>query len=410
MTENHALASALSRFSSESGHLVVGGRTAASLAEEHGTPLYLYSRDVVLRRHDALRACLPEGVQIYYAVKANPHGGVLALMGGLYDGFDVSSMGEMKKALDAGISPAAMSYAGPGKRVGELDFAVSHGIGSLSIESERELQHVSAICREKRSTARVMIRVNPDFAMNQSGMGMGGARQFGIDAEQVPAVLARVRNDESIDFQGIHVFSGSQNLNAPTIVEHFARIVGYALDTCARADMPLKVINIGGGLGIPYFSHEQDLDLDVVGRGLEDILHRHAGRLKDTRIRMELGRYLVGECGVYLCRVLYRKTSHGRVFIVIDGGMHHNLAASGNLGQGLARRPMPVTVANRLDGPREQVTVVGPLCTPLDTFGTVEIPHAEEGDLVAVMSAGAYGLTASPVFFLSHDLPREVLL
>jgi len=226
----------------------------------------------------------------------------------------------------------------------------------------------------------------------------------------VPEVIACIRDDDLLDFQGIHVFSGSQNLNARAIVEHFEKIVGYALDVGAEMDVPMHVINIGGGLGIPYFPHEKDLDPGAVGSGLSDILKRHAGRLGGTRIRMELGRYLVGECGIYLCRVLYRKTSRGRVFLVTDGGMHHHLAASGNLGQSLARRPMPLTTANRLGGAREKVTVAGPLCTPLDNFGTVEIPRAQEGDLIAVMNSGAYGLTASPVNFLSHILPREIIV
>lgn len=410
MTENFALESALSRFHSEDGNLVIGGRTAASLAEEYGTPLYLYSSDVIRRRRDILRSTLPENVQIYYAVKANPHSGIIGLMGGLYDGLDISSRGEMEKALDAGVPPAAMSYAGPGKRLCELDFALSHTIGSISIESMQELHHIKSLCRKRKMRARVMIRVNPEFELTQSGMGMGGPRQFGIDAAQVPSVIASIGDDDFIDFQGIHIFSGSQNLNAQAIVDNFDKTVGYGLDAGAHMNVPMNVINIGGGLGIPYFSHEKDLDLYTIGSGLGGILKRHAGRLNDTRIRMELGRYLVGECGIYLCRVLYRKTSHGRVFLVTDGGMHHHLAASGNLGQSLARRPMPLTTANRLGGVREKVTVVGPLCTPLDTFGTVEIPHAQEGDLIAVMNSGAYGLTASPVNFLSHNQPQEIIV
>lgn len=410
MAENHALVSALSHFHREGGDLVIGGRTVTSLAEEFGTPLYLYSRNVVLRRRDMLRRALPEDVQIYYAVKANPHSDIISLMGRLYDGFDISSGGEMKKALNAGNFPEAMSYAGPGKRLSELEFALTKNIGSISIESVQELYHIRTLCKRMKVTARVMIRVNPGFDLTQSGMGMGGPRQFGIDEDQVPEVIACMRDDDLIDFQGIHIFSGSQNLNAQAIAEHFEKIVGYALDLGVRMTVPMHVINIGGGLGIPYFTHEKDLDLDTVGSGLGDIMKKYANSLGNTRIRMELGRYLVGECGIYLCRVLYRKISQGRVFLVLDGGMHHHLAASGNLGQSIARRPMPVTTANRLDGPLEKVTVVGSLCTPLDTFGTVVVPHAEEGDLIAVMNSGAYGLSASPVNFLSHNPPGEVIV
>jgi diaminopimelate decarboxylase len=410
MNDNLALESALAHFQKDDGNLAIGGRTAASLAEEYGTPLYLYSRDVLHWRHKVLKGFLPEGIQVYYAVKANPHREIIGLMSELYDGLDISSRGEMEKAMDAGVSPALMSFAGPGKRISELDFAISGNIGSISIESEQEMLHIRSICKKRGITARVMIRVNPSFDLTQSGMGMGGPRQFGIDADQVPDLLERLRDEEFMDFQGIHIFSGSQNLNAQAIVDHFDKIVGYVLDVGTRMNLPMKVINIGGGLGIPYFAHDRDLELNTIGVGLSHIIKKYDLDLKKTLIRMELGRFLVGESGIYLSKVLYRKMSQGKIFIVIDGGMHHYLAASGNLGQSLTRRPMPVTTASRLDGTREKVTVVGPLCTPLDTFGTVEIPHAEEGDLIAVMNSGAYGLTASPVNFLSHDPPCEVLV
>jgi diaminopimelate decarboxylase len=410
MNNNTALLSALSRFRQQDGVLFVGDRPVPDIAKDLGTPLYIYSDTVIRERHRLLRSLLPEGVEVYYAVKANPNLDVIRLMGSLYDGLDISSKGEMERAIVAGVSPSVMSFAGPGKRVSELDYALSWNIGSISVESARELELIRSLCSEKNREARIMVRVNPDFELTRSGMGMGGPRQFGIDSEQVPAIVESIRRDERLDFQGVHVFSGSQNLSAANIVEHFDRIIGYAVEVSESAGAPLRVVNIGGGLGIPYFSHETDLDLAAVGSGLERILLRHAGSLKGTRVRMELGRYLVGECGLYLCRVLYRKVSRGKVFLVTDGGMHHHLAASGNLGQSLARRPMPVTVANRLDGPSEKATIVGPLCTPLDTFGSMELQRAEEGDLIAVLNSGAYGLSASPVQFLSHEQPGEVLI
>lgn len=407
---NLALESALSLFRRSDGALFAGGRPVADIADEHGTPLYIYSSDVVRQRGRELRSALPPGVQVYYAVKANPHREMIRLMDRLYDGLDISSLGEMERAAAAGVSPAAMSYAGPGKRPGDLHFALSKGIGSISVESAGELEHIRTLCREKGLTARVMVRVNPSFELTRSGMSMGGPRQFGVDEDLVPSLLETIRGDGRLQFLGLHVFSGSQNLDARGILEHFAQIIRYALELGASTGMPMRVVNIGGGLGIPYFPHEAGLDAAAVGAGLARILEGFAPRLGSTRVRMELGRYLVGECGIYVSRVLYRKKSRGTVFLVLDGGMHHHLAASGNLGQSLARRPMPLTVANSLDGPLEKVTVVGPLCTPLDTFGSVELPRAGPGDLIAVMNSGAYGLTASPVNFLSHEPPGEVVV
>ncbi|HEY5997794.1 MAG TPA: type III PLP-dependent enzyme [bacterium] len=370
----------------------------------------MYSREAMVARRNSLREALPGDVRILYAVKANPHPELLSLMGELYDGFDVSSLGEIRKALDAGVSAARLSFAGPGKLREELDFAVGAGVGSISVESRDEIEAVRDICRCQGRMANIMVRVNPIFSLAQSGMGMGGPRQFGIDADQVPPVLDDIRGDRHLNFQGIHVFSGSQNLSAAVLAEHFANIVRYALDICAEKGMPLAAVNAGGGFGIPYFAGDTDLDLGAVGTAIGATIAEEKARLGKTTITLELGRYLVGECGVYLCRVLYRKVSQGTVFLVLDGGMHHHLAASGNLGQGLRRRPMPVVTANDLDGAGEKVTLVGPLCTPLDTFGTVEIPRADVGDLVAVMNSGAYGLSASPVNFLSRRPPVEALV
>jgi diaminopimelate decarboxylase len=409
MNKNLALESALSHFYQDSGELLIGGRSISAIAKEYGTPLYIYNRDIIHWRHDTMRKFIPGDVQLFYAVKANPHSGIIRLMGDLYDGFDISSIGEMKKLIGEGVSPTVMSFAGPGKRIEELEFALSHKIGSISIESEQELDHIRTLCKGMKISANIMIRVNPMFELTQSGMGMGGPRQFGIDSDRVPEVLESIRNDKYIDFQGLHIFSGSQNLNADSLVEHFDKIIGYALDLGSAMNIPMKVINIGGGLGIPYFSHEKDLEITTVGEGLASVMKKLHSKLKDTQIRMELGRYIVGECGIYLCRVLYRKISQGKVFLIVDGGMHHHLAASGNLGQSLVRRPMPLVTANKIDKPIERVTVVGPLCTPLDTFGTVDLQYADEDDLIAVMNSGAYGLTASPNGFLSRNQAKEII-
>jgi diaminopimelate decarboxylase len=313
--------------------------------------------------------------------------------------------------LQAGISPERISFAGPGKTVSELQYAIDRGIGGLSIESEQEFEHIRTICKQLGKTASVSIRVNPDFELSQSGMKMGGGpKQFGVDSERVPELCKAINNDKRIDFKGIHIYSGSQNLVADQLLQTFEKILEYSVALVEKTGMPLKQLNMGGGFGIPYFAHEQELDLKTLGLGLKKLLKQYSSSLGDTSYIIELGRFLVGECGVYLAKVLYRKMSMGQVFLITDGGMHHHLAASGNFGQSLVRRAMPITVANKQGHPVEKVHVVGPLCTPLDTFGFVELPQSQEGDLIAVLNSGAYGLSASPQRFLSHPTSIEILV
>lgn len=409
---NQALTSALSHFVQRDGELLIAGRTISELAQEFSTPLYLYDRSVLQWRHRLLRENLPREVSIHYAVKANPHESLLREIASLYDGVDLASQGEMRRALKANISPGKMSFAGPGKRPEELRFAVANDIGSISVESAQEIEHLRAIGEELRKEVRILIRVNPDFELAKSGMKMGGGpKQFGIDSEEAPALLQHWRHDRYVKFAGVHIFAGSQNLDASTLVEAFQKIVEYVALLAQSADLAVPIINLGGGFGIPYFANDNDLDLAQVGKGLTEVIAGARQRLPETQFKIELGRYIVGECGLYICQVLYRKISRGEVFLVIDGGMHHHLAASGNLGQSLVRRPMALTVANRLHNPLEKVNVVGPLCTPLDTFGMgLELPRAAVGDLIAVMNSGAYGYSASPLGFLSHEPPKEFCL
>jgi diaminopimelate decarboxylase len=415
---NLALNSALSNFKQHNGELLIGGRTISSLAQEHGTPLYIYDRAVIKHRCQTLRGTLPENLQITYAIKANPNIEIIRTMGAYYDGFDVASQGEMEKAIDAGIYPEVISFTGPGKTINELHFAIEHNIGSISVESERELEHIQSICKTLGTScktlgtsARVLIRVNPAFELSQSGMKMGGGpKQFGIDSERVPALIKRIISDNLVQFDGVHIFAGSQNLNADQLLQTFKKILEYASDIRSSTGTHIKTLNMGGGFGIPYFVHEKDLDLAAVGNGLANLLNTYGEKLTGTIFKIELGRFLVGECGIYVSRILYRKISHNQVFLITDGGMHHHLAASGNFGQSLVRRPMPMTIANKLNAPLEKVHIVGPLCTPLDTFGFVELPSAEEGDFVVVLNSGAYGFSASPLQFLSHKPPKEVIV
>jgi diaminopimelate decarboxylase len=326
------------------------------------------------------------------------------------DGLDVASGGELRVALDAGADPRNVSFAGPGKSAAELTQAIASGV-LVNVESPRELNVLAELSASLRLPVRVALRVNPDFELKSSGMKMsGGAKQFGIDAEQVPDALREVAR-LGLAFEGFHVFSGSQNLRAEAICEAQRLAVELAVRLAQAAPSPVRVLNVGGGFGIPYFPGERRLDLAQVGAGLATLAERTKRELPDAKLVVELGRYIVGEAGVYVCRVVDRKTSRGQVFLVTDGGMHHHLAASGNFGQVL-RKNYPVAVAHRVaSGPRETASVVGPLCTPLDLLADrMDLGRAEVGDLVVVFQSGAYGLTASPLGFLGHPPAVEVLV
>lgn len=391
--------------------LQIGGMPLTRLVTRVGrTPFFAYDRNVINTRVAKLRKIIPQGVHLHYAIKANPMPAVVQHLSALVDGLDVASAGEMSVALDTGREPASISLAGPGKTQSELAQAIAAGI-VINLESERELDTVAQIARSLSIPAKVALRINPDFELKSSGMKMGGGpKQFGVDAERAPAVLARI-GQADVEFQGFHIFTGSQNLNSSAICEAQQKTVELALLLAEHAPAPVRILNIGGGFGIPYFPGEQPLDIAAVGANLCALIPKITRGLPQAKLVIELGRYLVGEAGVYVCRVIDRKISRGRVFLVTDGGLHHHLAASGNFGQ-VIRKNYPAAVGNKIVGQeREVVSVVGPLCTPLDLLAdNMELAKANVGDLIVIFQSGAYGLTASPTRFLGHPQPAEVLV
>lgn len=391
--------------------LVVGGESITRLSERvGGTPFYAYDRRLLSERVALLREHLPPAVQLHYAIKANPMPAVVAHLAPLVDGLDVASGGELRVALDAGVNPADISFAGPGKQPAELRQAVEAGV-LLNVESPREIELVAQLARELDRPARVAVRVNPDFELKSSGMRMGGGpKPFGIDAERVPDALGMIGR-LGLSFEGFHIFSGSQNLRAEAICEAQQRTIDLALRLADSAPAPVRVLNIGGGFGIAYFPGDRALDLAPIGDNLLACAERVRAKLPDVRLVLELGRYIVGEAGIYVCRIVDRKVSRGQVFLVTDGGLHHHLAASGNFGQ-VIRKNYPVIIGNRVTGARrETASVVGPLCTPLDILADrMDLAEAQPGDLVVVFQSGAYGATASPQAFLSHPPVKEILV
>jgi len=400
------------QFSADDGApLKVGGWSADELIEQSaGTPLFVYDNNIAGGQVARFRAAMPDGVALHYAVKANPYGPLLRFLARYVDGFDIASAGELQMLQDAEISGLPVSFAGPGKRDAEIEAAIAASV-TLNVESEGEVDRALTIAELVGRQPKIAVRVNPPFGIKGSGMKMGGlASPFGVDSDRAAALVKRVI-DGGAEWRGLHMFAGSQVLVAEALIEAQRATVALAAEISDGAGAAPPELNLGGGFGIPYFPGEQPLDIEAVGAALAETLRGAPDVLAQTRFAIELGRWLVGECGVYLARIIDRKESGGRTFLVTDGGLHHVLAASGNFGQ-LLRRNYPVAIAGRFGCEAdEEVTVTGCLCTPLDLLADeVSLPHAEPGDVVAIFCAGAYGLTASPQAFLGQPAAREMLV
>jgi diaminopimelate decarboxylase len=397
-------------FRASEGQLLIGGRTAEALVAEAGdTPLFVYDFAIVEARIARFRAALPS-IDLHYALKANPFPGLVHRIAPRVDGIDVASKGEVQTAIDAGMAAYCLSFAGPGKRDAELEFAIQHGV-TVNLESAHEAERALAIAGRLGVTPRLAVRINPDFELRGSGMRMGGgAKPFGVDVEQVPALARRIVA-EGAEFRGFHIFAGSQSLDSEAIIEAQAATVGLAARLAEEAGVEPPRLNLGGGFGIPYFAGDVPLDIERIGAALEERYRERPPVLAKAAFCVELGRWLVGEAGVYLTRIVDRKESGGQVFLIVDGGLHHQLAASGNFGT-VVRRNYPIAVAHRFGAePDEIVNVHGCLCTPLDRLGDqVALPRAEVGDLIAVFLAGAYGASASPSAFLGHGPAKEMIV
>jgi diaminopimelate decarboxylase len=395
----------------EHGRLLIGDNDVETLVvNAGGTPLFVYDAAEIGERIAGFRYAMPDGVALHYAVKANPYLPLLSFMARYVDGFDIASIGEYERLCAAEIEDLPISFAGPGKRDAELEQAITAEI-TINLESEGEAARVLTIAGSLGIRPKVAVRVNPPFALKGAGMKMGGAAApFGIDHDRA-ATVARELIAAGADWRGLHIYAGSQALHAPALIEAQRATVALAAQIADAIGEAPPEVNLGGGYGIPYFPGDAPLDMAAVGTGLSETLENVPNVLATTRFALELGRWLVGEAGVYLTRIVDRKESRGQTFLVTDGGLHHMLAASGNFGQ-LLRRNYPVAIASRFSSPAdEEASIVGGLCTPLDLLADeIAVPHADVGDLVAIFCAGAYGLSASPQAFLSQLSANEVLI
>lgn len=397
-------------YASADGELVIGGAKVSALVAEYGSPLFVYSKQLLTNRIKALRAAMPDELHIHYAMKANPFAPLLSHMADLADGIDIASGGELTMALQAGAKASNISFAGPGKRDAELLAAIKAGV-TINIESPSECARALDIAAREELRPRLAVRVNPDFDLKGSGMKMGGgAKPFGMDiALVVPTVQSILA--ANAHWRGFHIFAGSQALKAEALIETQAQTMALAARLAEEIGQQPEHINLGGGFGIPYFPGDQSIDIESIGAALAQKLKERPAILQNSQFALELGRYLVGEAGVYLSQIVDRKQSEGHIFLVTDGGLHHQLAASGNFGT-VIRRNYPAAIATRYEAPTEEiVSIVGCLCTPLDILSDrVEMPSAQVGDIVAIFCAGAYGASASPANFLGQGAAQEIMV
>lgn len=400
----------LKYFNLNKQEIEIAGLSISKWAEKIGrTPFYIYDRQIILKKIAEVRSTLPEGVQLHYAIKANPMPELVKFLAAHVDGFDIASDGELQLAMDSGMDPECVGFAGPGKTNLELEEALNSGI-LISVESKNEILRIAELAQSKHLKPRIALRINPGFEMKGSGMKMGGGpKQFGIDSEDLKEACD-ILYSSKLSLEGIHVYAGSQMLNADTLCETQKKCFEYLYSIKGLLRNPLKSFNFGGGFGVPYFLGEGDLDLEKVKTNLHQLMLKFEQQFPKAKAIMELGRYLVAESGLFVSRIVDKKISRGSTFLVLDGGMNAHLAATGNLGQ-VIKRSFPMCIGNNLSAKNiEVVNVVGPLCTPLDSFGQgVKLNESKVGDLLVIFQSGAYGLSSSPIHFLSHRVPQEVL-
>ncbi|HEX2947343.1 MAG TPA: diaminopimelate decarboxylase [Clostridia bacterium] len=380
------------------------------ILREHKSPMYLYDAGIIQNQYAKLKECLPEQFEIFYSMKANPLLGICQLMKRLGSRVEVASEGELHTALAAGFPVRDIIFTSPGKTYEELSYAIESGIYSINIESFEEFKILQSIAIEKSKKVDVSIRINPDFDTSGASIKMsGGSTQFGIDFKQAMEGMTALIQSPHVNIKGIHVYMGTQILNAEDVITTMDEIFKMALEIQGQTGINLKFIDLGGGFGVPYFKGDQELDLSALKSGVGRIWNHYRDKLEGVRIAVESGRFLMAEAGQFLSKVLYCKNSKGRSFVICDGGSNFH-ANSAFLGRHI-RNNFPMLILGKENEPVMETTVVGPLCTSTDVIGQkVMLPAVEPGDVLVVEKSGAYGLTDSPMMFLSHPQPAEVLV
>jgi diaminopimelate decarboxylase len=398
-------------FRPKNGILHIGGISVCKLAEKYPGPFYVYDGDAIELQMARIKSLLAEGVEVIYSIKANPNASIVALLSTVADGVDISSLREMQVALLAGFTPAQIFFVGPCKSQEEIEAAIRTGIGCLVVESKEELLAAERIAGRLARPVNVALRLNPAFDATGPRLKMGGAAtQFGIDEEQAGDVIAACKSLSNVHITGLHAYVGTRILDWPVAVRNTKEILDLALRIQDAHGLELKLVDVGGGLGVPYFPGEESFDFERFAAEVNPVFCRFQALMPGVRLVMELGRFVVAEAGVYVSQVRYIKTSRGKKYVLVSGGMNHHQATTAI--SSIVKSHFPIKVLNKIDAPAlSPVAVCGPLCTPNDVLGRlVELPDVEVGDLIGIMNSGAYGMTASPLEFLSHSWPNEVLI
>ncbi len=386
----------------------------AACSNDFETPFYLYDGDFMEQHYKRLRALTDPAIQFYLSLKANNNLHIVRLFQQWGAGIEVASAGELALALHAGFTADKIIFSGPGKKKSELELAIGKGIYCIIVESIDELHYIEELARLEHKVVNIAVRINPDQSFGNTAIKMGGVpRQFGIDESMLDSVFDAIGRLRHVKFIGIHVYTGTQNLNADSIIESMKYTVDLGAKIFEQYGIVCELINLGGGFGVPYFAHEKSLDIGKITAAVNAYVRQaRASLFGKTAFVIESGRFLLAQAAVYVTKVLYRKYSKGEVFIIVDGGMHHH-AASTFRGRNIrSNYPMKCIRLQEADRPGEpeKVTIAGPLCTPEDCIGKdVKLPSLYPGDLVYVLNSGAYGLSFSPVHFLGHPAPMEIL-
>jgi diaminopimelate decarboxylase len=391
----------------------IQGQDVAELASRYGTPMFLYDGDALEDDFAELRGRLHPSLELFFSLKSNPNVSVCALLHAAGARAEVSSYTELMTARWAGVDPEDIIFLGPGKSSAEIEACLDERIYAIVVESLDELAQVEDIGWRAGRRVPVMLRVNPSFEVKGSGLTMGGKpRQFGIDEDQLLSPHARsvCERLSAVRLIGVHAYMGTRILDTDVVAENTARIFELAERVADALAFDLRAVDVGGGLGVAYFEGEDDPDTARLAASVNPLVETFRKAHPETRLMMELGRYLTARCGMYLVRARHVKESFGEQFVVADGGMNHHMAAVG-IGS-FVKRNFPVVALSDCEAPaQETYTITGPLCTPGDTLAKkVGLPLVRPGDLLGVARSGAYGPTASPGLFLSHGYPAEVLV
>ncbi|MCK5719629.1 MAG: diaminopimelate decarboxylase [Thiomargarita sp.] len=396
-------------FETKNNTLIIGQVDILTLVKQYGTPLYVYDLEIIKQQYQALKTAIPESVNIFYAIKANPNPSICQFMHSLGMGAEVASAGELYVALKTGFAGKSIIYNGPGKTDEDIEYAIQNKVHIINIESLDELHRLNTIAEQQQRLVKICVRINPILSITQAKMQTGGGSQkLGVDEEQIETIIKTAVQLDWIRLLGIHIYIGSQILDEKLLLKSIENTLFIAKRLANEFDLPMRCINFGGGLGVPYEDSEPKFNVKQFGKGLAYVIEKVAQLfdLSKTQFILEPGRFLVSDAGIFLTKVINVKHSREKQYAIIDGGINHAFLPI------RMNKKYATVIANKMDLPaNHSITVGGPLCTSMDVFSNeVQLPEVEAGDIIGIFNSGAYGFSASLLYFLSAPMPAEVII